>query len=607
MSAAHRRIEALLRSVNSSLPEVPGYRVRALLGRGGMGVVYAAQRQQTGELVAIKLLRADIATPATLARFDRERNILARLDHPDIARLLDAGETGDHRPYLVMEYVEGQPIVDYCASRAPDLRARIVLFHRVCRAVAAAHALQIVHRDLKPANILVTSDGRPKLVDFVIAKPVAQSSDVLTATGNRWLTPKYASIEQIRGRTMTPASDVYSLGVILAELSGGTDKRLTRIVARATAEQPESRYASAQALAGDLAAYLEGRRIPPPRSSTRIAIAFWIMAFAALLFVGSLVRSRPDVPRLSPPTPAERDYLVARHLWGKFSAPDLLKAEQWFRKAVKLDPRSALAHAGLADALYFLGELGVHPAFSAFPEAKAAALHALSLDRDLPIAHAVLGSVLVAGEHSWGKAESEFRRALQLDPNCIRALHGYGCLLMRLARFAEARRIIGRARLLDPASPILGVLEARISYYDRRYALAREQLRAVLDRERGFALAHFYLALCNSYLGLAAEAEQEMRQAELGRQALEVELAWLQARHHRPEAGLRLLARPPANPTVALLAGELNRPDRAFSILEQALQQNQPAILALRADPRFDCLRRDPRYASLLRRAGFEP
>lgn len=219
MSAARQGVEALLMATHCTLPKVPGFRLRALLGRGGMGVVYAAVREPAGELVAIKLLRPDVVSPAALARFDQERRILARLDHPDIARLLEAGETPDHRPYLVMEYVEGQPVVDYCEARALDFRARLQLFHRICGAVVA-HALHIVHRDLKPANILITSDGRPKLVDFGIAKLATQASEGLTATGNRWLTPRYASLEQIRGQAMTPASDVYSLGVILAEVAG---------------------------------------------------------------------------------------------------------------------------------------------------------------------------------------------------------------------------------------------------------------------------------------------------------------------------------------------------------------------------------------------------
>ncbi|MBV8709116.1 MAG: protein kinase [Acidobacteriaceae bacterium] len=195
------------------------YRLLRLLGRGGMGSVYLAERAdgEVEQQVAIKLLRYNDYEPAFRDRFLRERQILATLNHPAIARLLDAGRTGDGQPYLVMEYVDGCPIDEYAEQL--DGRAKLELFRQVCDAVSYAHRNLIVHRDLKPSNILVDREGRPKLLDFGIAKILdADQSPEHTATAFQALTPQYASPEQARGEAITTATDVYSLGVVLYQL-----------------------------------------------------------------------------------------------------------------------------------------------------------------------------------------------------------------------------------------------------------------------------------------------------------------------------------------------------------------------------------------------------
>jgi tetratricopeptide (TPR) repeat protein len=249
--------------------------------------------------------------------------------------------------------------------------------------------------------------------------------------------------------------------------------------------------------------------------------------------------------------------------------------------------------------------LGGNAPKAAFTEAKSEALRAVQLDDHLAIAHAVLGSVLLVVDLSWVQAEREFKRALRLDPQCVRALQGYGCLLMRAGRLSEARQMIGQARALEPASPILGVLEARISYYGREYARARDELRIVLDREPGFPLAHFYLALSYSYLGVPQQAETEMEQAGLSPDALAFEIAWLRARDGRREPGLRLLDGGSKGAGYLLLAGELGWRDQAVAVLEHAFREKWPIVLAIGSDPRFDSLRGDQRFSALLRRAGF--
>ena len=210
------------------------YRLVSELGRGGLATVYLARRddaQFTME-VAVKLVRRGFDTPDLLERLRLERQILARLEHPNIARLIDGGTAPDGRPYFVMERIEGERIDHWCARHGLDLRQRIELFRKVCDAVQTAHRRLVLHRDVKPSNILVTDGGVPKLLDFGIAKlldtnegeedsTLARSFSTLTDTGMKLLTPEFASPEQVRGETLTTASDVYSLGVLLYLLITG--------------------------------------------------------------------------------------------------------------------------------------------------------------------------------------------------------------------------------------------------------------------------------------------------------------------------------------------------------------------------------------------------
>ena len=224
------------------------YRILEEIGRGGMGAVYLAERSddQFQKRVALKLLPGRSARDERrVQRFVEERHILAALDHPDIARLLDGGLTADGVPWFAMEYVEGVPIDRYCDDARLPIEERLELFCRVCAAVQYAHRNLVVHRDLKPANILVTRDGRVRLLDFGIAKLLVSQPGIrpeLTATDERVLTPLYASPEQIRGDAISTGSDVYSLGVLLyALLTGRYPYRLSswqhHEVARAVLER----------------------------------------------------------------------------------------------------------------------------------------------------------------------------------------------------------------------------------------------------------------------------------------------------------------------------------------------------------------------------------
>lgn len=230
---------------------VGDYRIDRRIGYGGMAAVYLASRadDQFRMQVAVKVLRPDLDRAELSRRFLNERQTLAALDHPNIVKLLDGGTTDEGLPYLVMDYVEGKPIDEYCDSHSLAIQQRLHLFCKVCEGVDCAHQHRVIHRDLKPNNVLVTGEGVPKLLDFGIAKmldPVDPSQASITRTANRHLTPAYASPEQVRGEAVTIATDIYSLGVVLYHLLSGhrpyrLEQHTPAAMERAICEQePES-------------------------------------------------------------------------------------------------------------------------------------------------------------------------------------------------------------------------------------------------------------------------------------------------------------------------------------------------------------------------------
>jgi len=203
--------------------QIGAYKIIRELGFGGMGAVFLATREDLGTQVALKIIKRGMDTDDILRRFDNERRILAALEHPNIARLIDGGTTHDGLPFFVMEYVEGADLITFCKRENSSIADRLALFRKICAAVSYAHSRLVVHRDLKPSNILVTKDGEPKLLDFGISKLLApeRGAQTVTATNQRLMTPAYSSPEQVRGEQITTASDIYSLGVLLYELLTG--------------------------------------------------------------------------------------------------------------------------------------------------------------------------------------------------------------------------------------------------------------------------------------------------------------------------------------------------------------------------------------------------
>ncbi len=312
------------------------YSIETRLGHGGMGTVYLARRADRAfeRLVAIKMIRRGMDSDAVIRRFQHERQILASLDHPHIARLYDGGTTAEGLPYFVMEYVEGTPIDRYADAHRLNTAARIELFLGVLDALQHAHDRHIVHRDLKPSNILVTADGAPKLLDFGIAKildPEATGDSTLSGLA-RAMTPDYASPEQVRGEPVTPATDVYALGVLLYELLTGrrpyhlttrtphdvariicqedpvkpsvmvadslttsTSERrqlsgsLDAIVLKTLRKEPGERYRTVAALADDLRRYLTDRPVSAVPDAVRYRVARAVRRHRAPVGVAALL------------------------------------------------------------------------------------------------------------------------------------------------------------------------------------------------------------------------------------------------------------------------------------------------------------------------------
>ncbi|MGH8051874.1 MAG: protein kinase domain-containing protein [Arenimonas sp.] len=321
--------------------EIGPYRLVSLLGEGGMGQVWLAVRSDGlyERRVALKLLRPGLGDAGLRQRFTRERQILARLAHANIARLLDAGIMADGQPYLALDYVNGEPITDYVKRLNLDLRARLLLFRQVCDAVSHAHANLVVHRDLKPSNIMVTPNGEVMLLDFGIAKLLDHKTGEhteITQTGHRTFTLHYAAPEQLRGEIISTLTDVYALGVVLYEILAGckpyaperkTDaaweeailkdepirpsqallkntsaiaqshnKRVAKqlandldnVVLKALAKDPESRYASVESFKQDLLRYLDGQPVHARADNIGYRTQKYIQrhAFAVLAGVG---------------------------------------------------------------------------------------------------------------------------------------------------------------------------------------------------------------------------------------------------------------------------------------------------------------------------------
>jgi eukaryotic-like serine/threonine-protein kinase len=474
------------------------------IGRGGMGAVFMAVRsdRQFEHAVAIKLVRRGMDSEFILSRFLQERRILASLNHPNIAAIIDGGTTDDERPYFVMEYIEGLPIVEYCEAHQVPIPERLEIFRQVCSAVHYAHQKLVIHRDLKPGNILVMANGIPKLLDFGISKLLAPGTDTdnpVTMTSVRLMTPDYASPEQVRGDEITTASDVYSLGALLYELLTGrrpytvtgrstseieqavclqdpprpseaeqTPDRvrkelegdLDNIILMAMRKEPERRYSSAEALSEDLLRYLKGLPVSARRDTLRYRMGKLIrrnrgsVIAAGLVFVsllGGLWSTYYQMRR------AESRFQQVRHLANAF----LFDIDDKIRNLPgALSAREALVETSLK----YLDSLAAEASSDA------------SLQRELAGAYIkvgdVEGHVLTSNLGRTADAIESYKKAIAL----MAPLH------QRDSRDAQAQKILIQAhgRLGDNLS-YTGDLKQAVSHYREGIQLSEEALKATPD------------------------------------------------------------------------------------------------------------------------------
>ncbi len=442
---------------------VGAWRLLGELGSGGMGTVYEAERidGRFASRVAIKMLRPH-TSEALRSRFIHERQILASLNHPHIARLIDAGETAEGEPYLVMERVVGEPLATWMSARSPDRDGRLRLFERLVSAVAHAHQRLVIHRDIKPSNVMVREDGQPVLLDFGVAKLIEPSAaEAWQAPPTRVFTHGYASPEQVQGQPVTTATDIFSLGVLLRELLTGVtptqpdgapprwppvpiDAELRGVIACATAPDASARYANADALAEDIGRWRAGLplRTAPDRAWYRarkfIARHRWGVATACLIMTAAAAAAW----RIAD----ERDRAV--------------QAEQQARIALARSERQLRFLSN-----FFLG-VGQRDSNGQLPDANRLldrAREAIAGEEIIDRAGAS-GLQLMLGEAylyagRWNDASSSYARGLagtidRIEPiDRAEALRNWARAELQAHRPDEALRIVERARAMVPRQP----------------------------------------------------------------------------------------------------------------------------------------------------------
>lgn len=622
---AEAYFDAAIRGMASSLSDgrepaqgdvIGAYRVLSVIGQGGMGSVYLAERTG-GELqqrVAIKVLRLDTHWLGWGDRFLRERQLLASLQHASIVHVIDAGQTSDGRPFLVMEHVEGIPIDRYAAG--VDIRQRLNLFLRVCDGVSHAHRHLIVHRDLKPSNILVDAAGQPKLLDFGIAK-LLDSTDDTAQTAGQWMTPNYASPEQLKGNAQSTATDVYSLGAVLYELLTGiapgvrigptpveparpssVDAAIPRdldfVVALAMRPEPEQRYASVDEFANDLRAVLQRRPVKARGRDVwyraRKSLSRHWMPLAAVLLVTSSLSAGLFLANRQRAL-AERRFMEVRQLSHKLFDIDTQVAQL---------PGGARTRQLIVDtALEYLKRVSV--------DARMEPGLALELGTAYLRVARVLGVSISANLGQTEQADQAARQAEAFIASALSVQPRNRTALLRAGQIAHDRMILaGDRHQEDDAVRFAGQAVERLNQYLDQGALTTSS-----DRAEAQQVILALINIANRYL-LAAQFERAQRIA--GR-AIDIAHAtnWptqagaalmIVAMAHRSSGELdqalqaihesvRLLEPPPDEKALgrhqayglalireAQILGEdqaisLNRPEEAIERLEQALKSSE--------------------------------
>ncbi len=636
------------------------YRLTRELGQGGMGTVYLGERDdgQYEAEVAVKLIRPGFDTAFFQARFKRERQALARLQHPNIARIFDSGTMEDGVPYIVMELVRGVPITSYARDRKLGLDQVLSLYLEVCSGVAHAHRKQIVHRDLKPGNIFVQEDGTPKLLDFGICKVLEDATlGPDTVAGEPMMTPEYASPEQIRGQPVTVASDIYSLGAVLYELltnrpphivSSVTPAALVaiaeelipapsrvakdtarasemagvldQVVLKALEKKPERRYQSVDRLAEDLRRVLNREHAlsgSPPVWTRRAAIAGGaVMALASGVATWRLLTpgaKRVNVEQMPIFLEAHRDLKV--HVPGETPEGSLRRTREsirLFEQAAREAPDSAQVQSGLAEAYLGVADMDVPRFYDYMRLAKEAAERGLKLDEKLDDLHHSLGSALLFGEWKPDKALPEFARAAELNSKNSRAHRLRADILSMFGRYEEALAALNAVQAMSPLDTEVGGERASLYFRWRHYVQAEQAARQTLAVDPNDDMSRWVLGMVFQYQGRLAEAEKLFRALPPRPSRYPVALGHLLASTGRVPEALAVISaieqRGATSPSaIALIHAAAGSGDDALELLELALARRDINLLYVPMDPRYDSLRSHPRFVAIFRKIGLPP
>jgi Tfp pilus assembly protein PilF len=653
--ADHERIRAAAPEPAQRLPQFGAWQAVKLLGRGGMGTVYLAERADGAfsMTAAVKVVPLALASAEIEERFRRERQFLASLDHPRIARLIDGGVSETGLPFLVMEYVQGATIDRFCEMHRLDARASAALVRQVLEALAYVHSRQVAHRDIKPSNILVDDSGKVKLLDFGTARLVdATAEAALTKTGVFAFTPEYASPEQVRGEPATFASDLYSAGVLLYRLATGhlpsqanpppeasrrMDAALGAIVVKALSRNAAGRYRSAAEMDADLERYLQSGRDAEPQATDSVSLGHgakgyptdivmearrdevaargrvrrmrrwgWLLAAAVPVCFGLLwlvTSARWGHPNRK----ASELFALGEYHWNRHTRDSLLKAVDAFRQAAAEDPTYAAAYAYLADSYAILPEYEQPFDATIAGNGRRAARRALELDPKLSMPHGAIAWITFANDWNWAAAEPEFRLAIALAPNQPLPHQRYGLALITRSRFQEAEAELRRAHELDPVSVIAMINLAELWYYMRRFDREEEELKRVLEFDPNCVLAYVMLTKMKTVSGHPAEAVALSRKLR----SLPEGLTWCQllaeayARGGQRDAALREAASCPGWPEVPAMYMYLGDYQRAMDLLESRYRNRSPYLQYLNVDSNYDLLKGQPRFQALLKKLGF--
>lgn len=608
----------LLGAAGSPAPRSIGpYRLLRVLGEGGMGIVYLAERADLGSQVAIKLLRDAWISPLRLARFEHERHTLAQLVHPSIARLYDAGTLEDGTPWFAMEYVEGAPITEYVRARGLDARRTLRLFREVCEAVLHAHRHAVIHRDLKPSNIYVRADGTVRLLDFGIAKSLESNEEggQRTQTALRLLTPAYASPEQLRGEAAGTQTDVYSLGLVLHELLSGRGPREgtpsqeplpdseLEVICRTAAHPDRSRrYGSVEALLRDVDHYLAGEPLEArpdnlayrtrkfvSRHRGKVAAAAGVFVLVNLL--AGFFTLRLASAKRAAVAEAERTLRTQAFMLRLFEGGDPEAGPADRLTVAELVNRGVLAARSLrgeselqAELFHTLG--GISHKLGDFRQAEE--LLEAALDSRSPQAGSdprprletmTALSLLRADQSKLDEAEDMARQAMEqaqatlgpTHPAALRAATVLGRILSDRGQYPAAIELLQRSSSEAEAARsdealLAGVLFelANALFYSGRYGECERLNRRLIEMHRRLH-GHRHPAVAEDLVNLGAVEFELGRypQAEaFYRQALEITRDWYGEQHHRTAANLTMLSR-------ALI--RLNRQAEAVELLERSL------------------------------------